>query len=583
MAALALVAAAAVAGGAIRAPCAAAGDKEKGEDPKLESLKRTFLEQKEEGQDKDAERVGTIEKFTEVKSSAATEFLVTALDTEENAGIVAAIVRVLGTYGTEDAVKGIVLKGIPLLTKSYGDVDLFEGLGSYTLREALGDQLAPAARRWLVDKGLTPAVRAHAGAYRIVLAAISRLGGKRGIAVIKKEARKVRTPAEQVALLEILRDRRISGADRIALKLIRSREPAVRVAALEVLLAVEAKKYKTRYLGLLRSKDWRVQALAIDLLAMCGDRAHVKRIIPFLESKNEKVQIAAVAALTELATRSVVEPLIKALDTAPPRVKDDIADGLARITGVDLGPFSVQWESWWATHGETAEIRRRTLEEFATTREESDAGKRTLLYHGLRVLSRKLTFIIDCSESMKEIYEPKRKRAGSSGKDERGTTVVRKKPGSKGGTSGGERSRMEVAKAELRKVLARLPDGVELNVLRFDSLITPWRSALTKLSAATRRAATKFVDASAPAGMTNIYDALETAFKDEKVDTIFLLSDGAPTNGKYVKPDEILRAVRTMNRLRKVKINTIGFDLKPDARRLLERLADENFGTFVAR
>ena len=48
-------------------------------------------------------------------------------------------------------------------------------------------------------------------------------------------------------------------------------------------------------------------------------------------------------------------------------------------------------------------------------------------------------------------------------------------------------------------------------------------------------------------------------------------------------PDDILRGIATMNRLRKIKINTIGFDLKLKEQELLERIAESNFGVFIAR
>ncbi len=144
-------------------------------------------------------------------------------------------------------------------------------------------------------------------------------------------------------------------------------------------------------------------------------------------------------------------------------------------------------------------------------------------------------------------------------------------------------SKIEVAKRELLKVLRGLRDGVAVNILRFNTLVFPWRPATEKLSRRVRLDAATFVKASTPEGLANLSEALELAFQDENVDTIYLLSDGAPTTGKHVRPDEILAEVARLNRLRKVKIHTIGFHLKEPEKRLLRELADRNFGVFISR
>ena len=66
-------------------------------------------------------------------------------------------------------------------------------------------------------------------------------------------------------------------------------------------------------------------------------------------------------------------------------------------------------------------------------------------------------------------------------------------------------------------------------------------------------------------------------------DTIFLLSDGAPTNEDLTddKPERILRAVRQWNSLKRMKIHTIG--LKGHSASFMSALARENGGTYRSR
>jgi uncharacterized protein with von Willebrand factor type A (vWA) domain len=86
------------------------------------------------------------------------------------------------------------------------------------------------------------------------------------------------------------------------------------------------------------------------------------------------------------------------------------------------------------------------------------------------------------------------------------------------------------------------------------------------------------------AGKTNTYGALSTALgaagrgtKDKNyecvVDTIFFLSDGRPTVGEYVDPQDVLREIRAANKLRKVVIHTIAIgEFQKD---FMKRLAEE--------
>jgi hypothetical protein len=84
--------------------------------------------------------------------------------------------------------------------------------------------------------------------------------------------------------------------------------------------------------------------------------------------------------------------------------------------------------------------------------------------------------------------------------------------------------------------------------------------------------------------------ALEFAFEDPIVDTIYLITDGAPTHRGSFGPGlpedapqlikEILRRTKVLNFRRGVRIFTLGF---PGAEeRFLKQLAEEHGGTYRA-
>lgn len=106
-----------------------------------------------------------------------------------------------------------------------------------------------------------------------------------------------------------------------------------------------------------------------------------------------------------------------------------------------------------------------------------------------------------------------------------------------------------------------------------------------------------------PDGGTNMYDALSEAFRFRPIglDTIYLLSDGLPTEGEGLKADaqlttpqktdnlsrHVRNTIRTVwNRpvagMPKVRINTVGFFFEsPEVGAFLWALARENDGSFV--
>ena len=244
-------------------------------------------------------------------------------------------------------------------------------------------------------------------------------------------------------------------------------------------------------------------------------------------------------------------------------------------------------------------MARCSAEEFTKLKKKLAEDTNTVAYHGLRVLSDNFIFIFDSSESMKELYVPPEERkenlAGRAGGEAGRTVVV--DPNNPNGNGGAQapketlQSKLLVAQKNLKKVLNGLKDGKKFDIIMFESIITDFiRAKLEKtpdrlalLDVQSRQKALAFVDQAKAQGQTYMLKALETAFENEEVDTIYLLSDGAPTPPERAGMTVILERMRKLNRLRSVKVNTIGFDLKEKEKEFLRRLADEHFGVFIER
>ena len=541
------------------------------------------------------ERLQTIVDFGPIISPKVVPFLIGVFDDENNPAIAAAALRALGMQRTLEAVQFIVEKGIPRLL---GDFANFPAVG-----EALSHKLDDKVEKWLLRNLLSPGVRKNPDAVKMALDVLSNLQSPKRFDTLAKMLKGASESRMQVAILRAFRDHRPKNAAKVAKAFIRAKVKTVQMMALEVMYEVKDKKHKSRYIKLLKSSYPEVRILAIDLLSQAGERKLVKLVAPLLKKKDKTVRIAAVHALARTVKPEAVQVLIAALDDNEGRVKDDIIDVLTRLTGEYIGSSGVQWESWWAVKKDTADLRWRDATEFERVRNKNQGKEqKTVTYYGLRVLSDKVCFVIDLSESMIESYDdpPPAADPGDAKKSsEHADPILRTAEddfaGNEKGQKKGKRKRkkkvvqatgptkISVAKNELRSVVKSLPDDILVNVIGFETFVTPWKPEMQKLHDDTRAEIQEFIDKGSPSGMTNVFGSIEAAFKDSRVDTIYLLSDGAPTHGRHIEPEDILRAVGNINRYRKVRINTIGFALTPKEEKLMQDLADQNFGIFIRR
>ena len=532
-------------------------------------------------------RISCILEFSNAPCKETVDYLSKLYSSEKNAGIHMAITQALGKIGSEAAVKVIILKGLPLLENNAFNIT--------AVAQALENRLEPKAEQWLLKSGLkSSSLRRHEPVWiRIVVAAAAVTNSQR-VTFLGRELLTNKSPKVMVAILDALENTPDKKIVSLAGKLVNHKDPGVQVAAMSLLYNQGGSREKKLFEKGIRNRAWQVRLLSLRTLARLKHRKIVDYAIKALNDPEAKVQVNAVRILLDRGGREVIMPLILHIDKAKGRVKDDVVDALTRLTGKDLGPSTFQWEGWWEQKGKNIKtLTRGSAREFSELKEKLAEDANTVAYHGLRILSDRFIFIFDSSESMKEKYVPPEERKDDSGKPgERGRTVVtdpldpanqaKKDP---------LQTKLAVAQKNLKKVLNGLKNGKRFDIIQFESVITDFiRLKLEKepdklavLDLDSRRKALEFVDQARPQGQTYMLRALETAFKNEEVDTIYLLSDGAPTPPETAGMNVILERLRKLNRLRSVKINTIGFDLKQKEKEFLRTMADEHFGVFIER
>ena len=86
-------------------------------------------------------------------------------------------------------------------------------------------------------------------------------------------------------------------------------------------------------------------------------------------------------------------------------------------------------------------------------------------------------------------------------------------------------------------------------------------------------------------GMTrsNLYDALVFALDDPGIDSVFFLSEGGQTEGRYVGEERLLRHLERLNVYRRVRVNCLQVTKKKKRARFLRELSQRTGGSYYPR
>jgi hypothetical protein len=343
--------------------------------------------------------------------------------------------------------------------------------------------------------------------------------------------------------------------------------------------------------ALLREKHWKARQIIAAALGEIAEPNAVKNLIRALGDKDERVQVsvatslgkmkaglalsgllkllkedswavrsAAIDALGRIGEKGAVGALIDQIEKEEGRLKEDCGRALQRLTGQSFGSMDDAWRRWWEEHkSEYGGDEGKPLGGHPGGRAGGGDGG----YYGIPIETSRAIFIVDVSGSMS-------------------------------GDANGGIAKIEAAKNELVRVLGGFNPKGAFNLIVFNDIVKKWKEKMAPANKAMKAEAIKWVKDLSAASSTNIYDALDAAFRvagmgatdkhyEPVADTIFLLSDGSPTkpDGSLDDWEKIIRAVREWNRLRRIKIHTIGIGGHNAA--FMSTLASENGGTYVAR
>ncbi|MDA1266786.1 MAG: hypothetical protein O2816_17030 [Planctomycetota bacterium] len=323
----------------------------------------------------------------------------------------------------------------------------------------------------------------------------------------------------------------------------RGRDEAARADALAALM------------GLGSSDGWRlieasygeqealVRAAAVRLDGGPGWRGRLERVAA---DTDPRVRLACLERLRDEPTRFSVELLVDRLEQEPRlRLRLAIVAQLCALSGLKHRDDPRPWRRWLQ-----ALPADWTPEEVAA--EEEDDGPRTDAGLGAWPLpSDRIAILVDLS----------------------GSLWVERKDGT---------SRKTLLDDELRALLERLPRDAAFNLVPYATTPDPWRPALVPAEPRHVRAALAEFEGSRLTGKGNVWDALLVVLADPAVDTVLIVTDGAPTGGHRWDLDLMAELIERERRWSGVAISSVLVDSSKQLQKRWATIAERTGGTSIA-
>ena len=304
--------------------------------------------------------------------------------------------------------------------------------------------------------------------------------------------------------------------------------------------------------------DWRIREAAAEVLLMHHrDEPTIELMRKLLKDEVAIVREVAAVSAGEHKLEELFPELILLMREGNLRAKHKSYEAMKAISSQDFGYAPDVWAKW------LQDKKKGELTEAGDIKDRQTITVAT--YYDFKIFSDRVLFVVDVSGSMKwPDYRP---------------------------------NRIDVAKRELVKAIRNLDEKTLFNVATFAGHVNMWnkKGEVPATSQNKKEALEWAEDSLLPRGATNTYDALMLGLElNPQIDTVFFLSDGLPSTGKYELPEEILVKLRYANRFRKVIFNTVALAMgRPSIEKaekyedpeemaaFMKMIADENGGVCV--
>ncbi len=447
---------------------------------------------------------------------------------------------------------------------------------------ALNEEKDEAVRGYLSGE-------AFQGAPPARLVVLSRLAGELKLDAAREQLAKLLDHADEQVAGSALTALVTVGAGRSADEIGESlregkRSASFRILALDAMAASGGEASLKAVLEAARGSDPETRCIALGSLARVpgSNPAAYDGIVAGLKDSEVLVRGAALRSLQRIRHKGMIPALIDMVaGEKEDRLKIDSLQLLVNITGKNMGLEADDWRKWWEISEPKFEFPKEAGKEKGKTATRSF----DLKYFGVEISSKRLAFLVDYSTSMNEtvdvfVRDEKAEKAAEEKREPKTEASGGEEPKEKKEERKGPKTKarkIDVLKKELARVVTGLPNDTQINVITFSAAFKAWQETLQPLAGGGREKAISFIRETNTSAGTNVFDTLEFALKDKRVDTVFLLTDGNPSRGRLTDPAGIVREIKALNRIRGVVINCVAFGAESP---LLKELAKENGGVY---
>ena len=301
-----------------------------------------------------------------------------------------------------------------------------------------------------------------------------------------------------------------------------------------------------------KARTPRSQAIAIDGIRQLGgleelSEGYVAALIKWIEDEESfhGIRVSAAKTLGEIPDRNSVAVLIAHLND--PLLREVARDGLTRQTGLDHWNDVPGWLAWWKTNQADfvpQPMKAADYEKKIRTLRQASADL-SMEFYGIKLTGKNILFILDSSGSMLTD------------------------------------DRIGRLRDELSAMISQLHEGYQFGLIMFPMASIPGRD-FDQADDRFKKRALEFVENLQADGDTPMGAAIDHAFgrivPKKNVDTIYLLSDGVPTD---MPPDELLDELMGHCDTYGTVVHTVFIGDEAIGEKLMDEIAEMTGGRFA--
>ncbi|MDP6524268.1 MAG: HEAT repeat domain-containing protein [Kiritimatiellia bacterium] len=287
------------------------------------------------------------------------------------------------------------------------------------------------------------------------------------------------------------------------------------------------------------SRDIRVRIEAARAMGRIGSARSLKSLHDALPRCSWPLLVEVCNAIGAIPNAKMVPALIQRLGKEKGRFRQDVVHALSCIAGEQKATDAKGWAAWWRKEGASFQVDEAASKEFRSTTRVQDVDVPGLgFFYGLQIVSDSFSYVVDSSASMRG-------------------------------------PRIDSLKENMTSSVEGLAEHVKFNIVDFGGDVEiMYDGALT----GNKKLGKQRVYDMDMSGGTRVFCGMRQAMLLPELDTIYLLSDGAPVLDSMHRWPEIIRATMMLGRYRPVAVYCIDFDPRAGNQAYMMRLADENVG-----